>query len=432
MDRFSRRAFTLALAATLLAGAAPAAHAGDMGVVDWVGRHAVPINGPDPEGALNDLAALRTVVGDAQIVGLGESTHGAGEETALKHRALRYLVEEMGFRSIAWEDDWTVGLEVNRYLLTGEGDVDAVVRKMSTTWHTREVAAVLEWLRDYNAAHADKVQFVGVEFFSTGLAAYDAVRDHIAEVSPGLLPAADHHLAEIRPKSPDIGAHLRWYYFEVEDKQPYVEHARRLYELVEKAPRRGADHRLALHHARQILSWYEYFAQDNMNDYRDIRAAENLRWWRDRTRDKVVYWAATPHTAAAPDLTITMPDGVLRFDPAGSHLRRWYGHRYKSIAFTFDHGTLIDVNGSPAQVPSPPSDWADAPFGKVRPDQFILNLHTPAPPKVRAWLRTPSKMRIVADYDPARPDIHHMTGAPLSRWFDAVVHRQAVTPPTPL
>ena len=41
----------------------------------------------------------------ASVVGLGESAHGAAEELTLKHRTLRLLVEDMGFRSVAWEED---------------------------------------------------------------------------------------------------------------------------------------------------------------------------------------------------------------------------------------------------------------------------------------------------------------------------------------
>ena len=57
--------------------------------------------------------------------------------------------------------------------------------------------------------------------------------------------------------------------------------------------------------------------------YRDAHAAANLRWWRDRSGDKVVYWAATPHTANAPALRIGGPPGPdLRFPSVGSYLPR--------------------------------------------------------------------------------------------------------------
>jgi erythromycin esterase-like protein len=100
-------------------------------VTGWAERHAVPLATVDPAAPLDDLAFLRRSVGRAQVVGLGESVHGAAEEETLKHRLLRFLVERMGFRSVAWEEDWTTGLAIDRYVTTGAGDPDALVHRMS-------------------------------------------------------------------------------------------------------------------------------------------------------------------------------------------------------------------------------------------------------------------------------------------------------------
>ncbi|HKQ00193.1 MAG TPA: hypothetical protein VJ735_07655 [Actinomycetes bacterium] len=71
-------------------------------VTGWVRHVATPLATVDPAAPLGDLTPLRRAVGDAEIVGLGESTHGAAEEETLKHRTLRPLVERMGFCSVAW------------------------------------------------------------------------------------------------------------------------------------------------------------------------------------------------------------------------------------------------------------------------------------------------------------------------------------------
>jgi erythromycin esterase len=44
-------------------------------------------------------------VANAEVVGLGESTHAAHEQFAVMHRIVRFLVEEMGFRCVALEED---------------------------------------------------------------------------------------------------------------------------------------------------------------------------------------------------------------------------------------------------------------------------------------------------------------------------------------
>ena len=177
----------------------------------WASREAVPLVTVDPNPAPDDFLALRPSIGDARIVGLGESVHGASELLTLKHRMLRFLVERMGFRSVAWEEDWTTGLEIDRYIRTGEGDVDALVREMSPQWQSQEVADVLRWLRQYNVRHADDVRFFGVEYYFTRRAAYDAVEDYVAEVAPDRLAELRRHLDVIRPFTADEFAYVEWY-----------------------------------------------------------------------------------------------------------------------------------------------------------------------------------------------------------------------------
>ena len=440
-----------AVGGALVAVAAPApgvrADAGPPTVADWVERHAVRLRTVDPQAPLHDLNPLRRSVGDATIVGLGESTHGAAEEITLKHRTLRLLVEKLGFRSLAWEADWTVGVGIDDYLRTGEGDPEALVRGMATTWRSQEVVAVLRWLREFNAAHPnDQVRFTGVEFFATGEPAYDAVTAYVTRVAPERLADLHEHLRPIEPETPNIGEWAFEYSgLDDEEQQTYIDDARAVYDLVRTLPHRRGDraHATALHHARQIVYFYEYFAMERgtreMNEYRDSRAARNLRWWLRHSGDKTVYWAATAHTANAPGVTISAPpEGDTRFDSVGSYMRRWYGRRYLSVGFTFDRGTVRASSHTPpylpepVRVPSPPAGWADHPLGKVPASQFAVDLRRRAPGPVRAWMTAPTRIRVVGSFDPARPQDFHMTSGSLSQWFDVIVHRQEVTSWKPL
>ncbi|MFI6900780.1 erythromycin esterase family protein [Nonomuraea sp. NPDC050394] len=392
-------------------------------VVDWVKEQAVPLATIDPAAPLDDLAPLARMIGDAKVVGLGESTHGAREEALLKHRLLRYLVEKRGFRTIAWEEDWTTGQLVDRYVVTGKGDLDAVVKQMTTTWQAEEVREVLRWLRAYNARHADKVRFVGVEFYATRPAAYDAVIRHVAKAAPAKLESVKTHLAEIRPPSDDVGKYLRELFESGRDMKPYIAHARAAYDVVKALPDSRAQ-ALALHNARQIVSFFEYLDRRADTGYRDQQASRNLRWWQRFSGDKVAYWAASAHTANAPDLRLSLPPAPeRRFASAGSHLRRWYGPRYLSIGFTFDHGTL-EAGGKPVRIPRPPRTFADRPFGDAGISQYAIDLRVKTPPQ----LNRPKKMRGIANYDPKRPFDYYMYGGAITQWFDVIVHRQTVTP----
>ncbi len=411
----------------LMAGVLAATPVADPQVIDWIEQNA-------------RQEITKESIGEATIVGLGESAHSTHEEAVIKFGLLRYLVEELGFRSIAWEEDWTTSVRVNRYVLTGKGDLDALMGELTTTWRTREVRDVLAWLRSYNADHPGrKVKFVGVEYYATRSLAHDAVSSYVAKAAPWRLREVRRHLKFIAPRHENTQANLDWYRNEP-NKQPFISHARAVYKLVERLPKND-DQQLALHNARQILSWYEAFNLPfaDIYAYRDARAAENLRWWQRRTGDKVAYWASTAHTANAPGLRLTLGGPPLVFDNAGSYLRRWYGERYRSITVLFDQGTLGTGSGcgvSPAPVPRPDPGFANRVFGDAfagnGPAQYVVDLRGEAPEAVSAWLRAPAKVRGYAGYNPAFAQKSYMEGGSLAQWFDVVVHRQVVTPCKPL
>ena len=146
---------TLAVAAAALLLVAPAAAADTEAadeplVTDWIRRHAYPLSSVDPLAPLADLRPLRHMVGDARVVGLGESTHGAHEQFTIKHRVVRFLVEEMGFRALAFEEDWTKGIQLNEYVLTGRGDPQALLADAGPPWRTQEILDLIRWMYGYN------------------------------------------------------------------------------------------------------------------------------------------------------------------------------------------------------------------------------------------------------------------------------------------
>ena len=381
-------------------------------VPDWVAANASPLTTVRPTDPLDDLAPLRAAVADADVVGLGESVHGAAQELTLKHRTLRVLVEQLGFRSVAWEEDWTTGQRINDFIAGGGGDLSALMGRMSPQWQSREVADVLQWLRDFNTGRPDKVQFVGVEYYLTGADAYADVDAYVAAAAPGRLAELRAHLAPIRPATANAFEHIQAY-TQVPDKQPLLAHARAVHDLVAGLPQGDRAHAEAVHTARQIVSFHEHFAlpEPASHSYRDAHAAANLAWWRDLTGDRIAYWAASPHTATARALRITSQDGELRFTSTGAHLRDRYGARYLSIGFLFDHG---------AELPAPAEGWFEQPLGQAGP--FVLDLRGSAPPEVRRWLDAPIVTR-----GPNGPG-SVTTGGTAAQWFDLIVHVDAVTP----
>ena len=107
-----------------------------------------------------------TVPDEAQIVALGEATHGNKEFQQLRLDVLQVLVEKYGVRAFALEGDFGGCEAINRYI-HGEGGTAA--EALSATgfaiYRTEEMENLVEWMRDYNAsaAQGDDLRFYGFD-----------------------------------------------------------------------------------------------------------------------------------------------------------------------------------------------------------------------------------------------------------------------------
>ncbi|WP_306213971.1 erythromycin esterase family protein [Actinoplanes sp. RD1] len=71
------------------------------------------------------LDALKTLIGPARVVAIGESAHFVPEYHALRHRLLRLLHEELGFTVYAHESGFSEGLAVDAWIQGGPGELPA-------------------------------------------------------------------------------------------------------------------------------------------------------------------------------------------------------------------------------------------------------------------------------------------------------------------
>ena len=107
-----------------------------------------------------------TVSDEAQIVALGEATHGNKEFQQLRLDVLQVLVEKYGVRAFALEADYGGCEAINRYI-HGEGGTaaDALSATGFAIYRTEEMENLVEWMRDYNAsaAQGDDLRFYGFD-----------------------------------------------------------------------------------------------------------------------------------------------------------------------------------------------------------------------------------------------------------------------------
>lgn len=158
--------------------------------IAWLDEHVVPLISCEAGHGFADFAPLEAMIGDARIVGLGESTHGTREHFQMKHRLVEYLVEELGFSWFAIEASTPEANRLDAYVLGDEGDPAALIHGMYFwTWNTEEVLAMVEWMRAHNACSDHKIHFTGFDMQTPDVAAADVVQ-FLEAVAPPLAATA--------------------------------------------------------------------------------------------------------------------------------------------------------------------------------------------------------------------------------------------------
>lgn len=369
-------------------------------VVRGIERSARTLRTTDPEDSLRDLRALSPMIGNAEVVGLGEATHGSGDFFRMKHRVLRYLVQEKGFRAFTLELPWSSGLRLDDYVVHGKGNLEDIAHDefqgSYDLWNNQEYRDLIEWIRNYNVHHPhDPVHFVGDDMGYAGPELYDRITDYVADAHPELLDRVTSLYAGLKPTTDAATYGEQYLELSLAERKDRAERTGKVLDLLAKQrPGRGADARAqlwAVQNARAVHQMAEVFSFD-MNDdaqvvemmkYRDRTMAENTLWWHRHTGDRIMLSAHNTHVSYD------------SFDPRypkteGAFLRDALGTGYVSIGFTFYEGSFKAFGTDDGVVRTRTVGGArpgsnEYTLDEARQRDYILDTRT-APPAVRAWL----------------------------------------------
>ncbi len=167
----------------------------DQVVIDMIEQHMHVLQDAD-----NDYDPLIEYVGDAEIVLLGEATHGTREFYRARAEITKRLIKEKGFKLIAIEGDWPDTFRVNQYVKKSGNDKNGIEalkdfkRFPAWMWRNQEVADFIEWLRMHNAAEREnsKVGFYGLDLYSLHRS-MEAVIELLQTIDPESAQKAREH-----------------------------------------------------------------------------------------------------------------------------------------------------------------------------------------------------------------------------------------------
>ena len=110
---------------------------------------------------IEDLAIHENV----KVIGLGEASHGNAEFQELKLEVLKVLVDKYNVDCFAMEMDYGEGVIINDYINGhSEMSIDEVMSRINfTIYKTEDIRDLIEWMKDYNRSHGDKLSFYGFD-----------------------------------------------------------------------------------------------------------------------------------------------------------------------------------------------------------------------------------------------------------------------------
>ncbi|MES2332647.1 MAG: erythromycin esterase family protein [Bacteroidota bacterium] len=133
--------------------------------VDWAKDHAFLLQNSDSANGNADLRPFKEMIGNAQVVALGEPAHGFHEPLAFRNRLFRFLAENYGFTTIVLEADLAESRSAAEFVAGGRGTAKDAAAKLSIAGASPENIELLEWMRRYNSdpVHTRKLRFYGMD-----------------------------------------------------------------------------------------------------------------------------------------------------------------------------------------------------------------------------------------------------------------------------
>jgi len=395
-----------------------------------------------------DLDPLLRRIGDAQVVLLGEATHGTAEFYRMRARISRELIERKGFSCIAIEGDWPDAARIDHYVRHAEtppSEWTAFARFPVWMWRNREVREFVDWLHAYNAAAANgrKVAFHGLDLYSL-FNSIRSVLDYLDDVDPGAARVARQRYGCLTPWQADPATYghaaLTGSYqsceSEVISMLTDLMHKRRTY-----AEHDGARFLDAVQNARLVANAERYYrimyygsrASWNLRDSHMFETLKTLLGFHG-PESKAIVWAHNSHVGDS-GATEMASRGEYNI---GRLCRQEFGNAAYSIGFGTDTGTVAAATewDGPMEIKDVRPALADS-YERLCHDagvrQFLLSLRSPMPAVLATGLGRPRLERAIGViYRPETELQSHYFQARLPRQFDEYVWFDQTAAVTPL
>ncbi|WP_058545199.1 erythromycin esterase family protein [Pseudomonas sp. E141] len=341
-------------------------------LIEILKEHAEAFSDLDSTG----FATLFDRYGDAQVVLIGEASHGTHEFYQARAAITRQLIAHHGFTVVAVEADWPDADQIDRCVRgrdKGHWHEAAFSRFPTWMWRNTDVQAFARWLLDFNQTRAanQRVEFRGLDVYSLRNSIRE-VLGYLQDTDPAMAREARERYACLMPwhdepalygHFTEVGGMTTCESAVLEQLQAMLNRRLGLIENDGEALFNATQNARVVHAAEQ---YYRAMYRGNRESWnlRDQHMFETLQALRSRQERnaKVIVWAHNSHVGDA-RATEMGDSGQLTL---GQLCREAFGSDAVLIGMGTDHGTVAAADGwdQPMRIkdvtPALPRSWERA------------------------------------------------------------------------
>jgi len=381
--------------------------------VKWVSESAIPINALETGRDFSDISRVSKIIGSAQIVGLGEATHGSREIFQLKERIVEYLATQKGFSVLAIEANMPDVQRINEFILDGDGDPKELLKGLYWAWSTQEALDLILWMRELNQSGKGRVELAGFDMQNPDRA-MDIVKHFVQKQEPTYFGHVQQVYAAVQTvrssrSSPPPAVDLKQLTQDCDGIFRHLDKSR-----VRSDNRQLSELRWATQMARLVR---QYVQMRTGRKSRDESMAENVTWLAGRSPDtKLALWAHNGHVTY---------DGN-SYKSMGSYLKKIFGHRLVTFGSIFNGGSFRASDGGKGtrefSIGPAPNGSLDCALASAGIPLFALDLRTLTKNRPAAkWASEPHPSRSIGAVYLGPDDPSTTVEVPIRRRFDAVL-----------
>ena len=297
-------------------------------LIQELDKNIIEIKTLSPDSSIIDLGKLTPILNSTDIIGLGEATHGTKEFTVYKHRLIKYLVKELGYKVFIIEGESTGSRKMNDYISNGKTTLkEALFGVGSGMLMTHEFVELVEWMKQYNSekSNEERIKFYGCDLVNIKLTAQTIKK----------------YLSKTDNLNSDIEKGLDWL-IDTKVKRKYNNDEKLLISTLisnldevfnDRSKKQDNEFKLIEHDKRVLEQFTEMMLVNSVERIvlRDKFMAENIEWiYHFENHQKMFFWAHNIH--------IVNNNNKPKQKSTGYYLNKKFKNKYYALGLGFYKG----------------------------------------------------------------------------------------------